>query len=107
MSRLFALLLVLAALVAVAPATATAQGFDPRGSFTADDARRSRDAGRTVPLSEVVQSVRRQYPGCDVLDSRLIEPGGRMIYRVRIVTADGRRLDVDVDARSGRVLGAR
>jgi len=57
-----------------------------------------------VPLSQAVAAVRRAHPGAQVLSHRLVN-SGNPYYVIRIVTRDGRRLDVRVDARSGRVIG--
>ena len=61
-------------------------------------------AGRAIPLSQATASVARRVPG-RLLDAGL-EAGenGRQVYRIRWAAADGRRLDVIVDAASGAVL---
>ena len=57
-----------------------------------------------VPLKEVVAAISRRTPG-RLLDAGLESgPGGRDVYRVRWAAADGRRMDVIVDAASGAVI---
>lgn len=55
-----------------------------------------------VPMSVAVSAVRQAYPGAEVLSGRLVN-GENPYYMIRILTREGRRLDVRVDARSGRV----
>lgn len=84
-----------------APAAAT--GFDLRSGFSADEAREARTKGDTVSMSTAIDNVRRRYPGARVVDAG--QPAPHRIV-VRIITRDGRRLDVRVDARTGQVIGA-
>ena len=61
-------------------------------------------AGKCVPLKEVVAAIGRRTPG-RLLDVGLEPgPGGHDLYRVRWAAADGRRLDVIVDAATGAVI---
>lgn len=93
MKRILTLLLSLACTVALtgAPAQAMVQ------KETAHVAVQS-----IVPVSVAVAAVRRAYPGSEVLSHRLVN-GENPYYMIRILTPDGRRLDVRVDALSGRV----
>ena len=61
-------------------------------------------SGRAIPLSRATASVAKRIPG-RLLDAGL-EAGenGREVYRIRWAAADGRRMDVIVDAASGAVL---
>jgi uncharacterized membrane protein YkoI len=69
-----------------------------------DDARQAVTGGKQLALRDIVRSVRAQLPGelVDVLG--LESRGQRMVYRLRWKTADGRILDLDVDAETGAVL---
>jgi hypothetical protein len=69
--------------------------------------RRARDAvkrGEIRSLDEVTTVVQRRYPG-RLLDVRLDDNRGRPIYRLKMLTRDGRVLNVAVDARSAQILG--
>ena len=97
-----------AALAATLAAPGLAQ-FDPRGNFSAGEQRDTRDrreqAEERLPVGRLREIVRRAYPGCDIINDQLFndnrgEPVG---YRARIVTREGRLLNVSVDPRSGRV----
>ena len=69
-----------------------------------DQARALVRGGRAIPLSQATGAVARRIPG-RMLDAGL-EAGenGRQVYRIRWAAADGRRLDVLVDAATGAVL---
>ena len=57
-------------------------------------------------LSWVIESIRRRSPGRQ-LDTDLAYMDGRPIYRVRWLTAHGRRMDYLVDAETGVILNGR
>jgi uncharacterized membrane protein YkoI len=59
------------------------------------------DSGGCLPLKRVMQSVSRQY-NARVLDAGF---GGNGVYVIRLLTNDGRVLDVVVDCASGQVMG--
>ncbi len=69
-----------------------------------DDVRARVRAGQLISLDQATRAVQARIPG-RLLDAGL-ESGdnGRSVYRVRWAAADGRRLDVLVDAASGAVL---
>lgn len=92
-----------AALALQAPSGA--QRFDPRGSYTADEARDRREDGRRLPMGDLRDIVRRAFPGCDIINDELFKDrnGDPVAYRARIVTREGRLLSVNVDPRTGRV----
>lgn len=60
-------------------------------------------AGKCVALKEVVAAVGRRIPG-RLLNAGLEQDAGRQVYRVRWGAADGRRVDVIVDAASGQIV---
>lgn len=99
-----------AALVLLAPAahattlmSTSAQLVNTQDRFTAEQARDQRQSGDIVPALRVISAVRREYPGADVLDAEL-ERGPTPRYIIKILTRDGRRVDVVADARTGRIL---
>lgn len=83
----------------------------PRGDSLGADWRAQQDevragvrAGKVIPLSQATAAVQARTPG-RLLDAGLEnDENGRPVYRVRWAAADGRRLDVIVDAGSGAVL---
>lgn len=100
MKRIIASLMGLA-LVASAPAIAQENWTN---QFSQGQARESVEKGKTVPLSRIFQSLKRQYGGYQLdADLYATRDGGRE-YVIEWFTKDGRRLTVRVDAESGRVL---
>ncbi len=59
--------------------------------------------GGCLPLKRVIRSVSQQYGG-RVLDAGF---GGDGVYVIRLLTSDGRVLDVAVDCASGQIMGVR
>ena len=71
-----------------------------------DRARAAVQAGEVLPLPELLARVQRSQPG-RVLDVELEREDGRWLYELKLLRADGQRLKLLVDARSGEVLGSR
>ncbi|MGF1462060.1 MAG: PepSY domain-containing protein [Maricaulaceae bacterium] len=62
-------------------------------------------ARRGLTLSQALQIARRRYPGAQLLDSVLQNrPSGAVVYRMKLRLNDGRRIDFDVNARTGAVM---
>ena len=59
-----------------------------------------------APLGRVIEGIRRRIPGRQ-LDAGIEYRGERPVYRVRWVTAHGRRVDYIVDAATGAILSGR
>lgn len=74
-----------------------------RDRYTAGEARDERRQGNVVPALRVISMVRQRYPGADVLDAEL-EGGASPRYVIKILTRQGRRIDVIADARTGQIL---
>ncbi|WP_291844059.1 PepSY domain-containing protein [Maricaulis sp.] len=106
-------LIILAGALSVIAAPAGADGpaiaVQPTGyaslqdRYSAPEARDARRQGDVVPALRVISEVRRRYPGADVLDAEL-EGGASPRYVIKILTQDGRRVDVVADARTGQIL---
>jgi uncharacterized membrane protein YkoI len=58
---------------------------------------------RLVPLEVVIQRLRQRYSG-DKLDARILERPGAVLYEIKWLTAEGRKLVFVVDAQSGQIL---
>lgn len=91
--------LMIAALSAAAPALAQAQSGQPRPRDTEAAARGVRH-GDILPLPAVRERVR--IPGATLIGADLLSNG--FIYRLRFMRGSN-VMFVDVDARTGRVLG--
>jgi hypothetical protein len=104
-SFLLSLSVLAATSVAVLPASAQ-RGRDRDQAFPRDDwsAPRGEDdrQQREVPLSSVIRDLRMRYGG-QHLDAQ--KQGDR--YVIAWITEEGRRLTIEVDASSGRVISTR
>lgn len=68
-----------------------------------DRARAARERGDIRPLEDILPSVRQRFPG-DVVRIELENEHGRWIYEIKLISPDGRLVELDVDARSGEVV---
>lgn len=94
------LLVTLAFLAAAAAAPVQAREDDH------DRALRAVQAGQVMPLPQVLDRLARTHPG-QVLEVELEEKRGAWLYEIRLLQPDGRRVKLEVDARSGDLLRAR
>ncbi|MBA4802774.1 MULTISPECIES: PepSY domain-containing protein [Euryhalocaulis] len=77
-----------------------------RSTWSADQARNAQEEGRVLPASQIIRIAQARHRGSQVLDVSL--SGGRTpVYTVILKTRDGRRVDVTLDARTGRILSER
>jgi len=86
------------------------QGYVSRPLYNSgsdqDNARKAVKAGNILSLEQILPRVRARYPG-QHLDSRLIQAGGQAVYKVKMRLKDGSVKIITVDARTGKILGAR
>jgi hypothetical protein len=94
MCRRFVICAVSALLLAIAPAAAQGRFVNPYGPRQA------------VPLERILPHIRSAHPGTfSDVDGPFADPEGRLHYRIKWLTPDGRVIWLDTDARTGRVLG--
>jgi uncharacterized membrane protein YkoI len=93
-----AIFLMCAALAA--PASGYADGDDH------DRARQALREGKVLPLRAVLDLVERDYPG-QVVKVEFERDGGRYIYEIRVLQADGDMLKLEIDASDGRTLSVK
>jgi len=61
--------------------------------------------GGAMPLERILPQIRSGYPGTfSDADGPFADPDGRLHYRIKWLTPDGRVIWLDADARSGHVL---
>jgi len=66
-------------------------------------ARRALEQGRVLPLAEIRARVARRFPG-EMIAVELERSGGRYVYELKVIGADGRLREVYVDATTGEIL---
>lgn len=80
------------------------------GTVRADDeddhdaARRAREAGDVLPLASLRERVTAKLGG-HIVGVELEREDGRYVYEFRMLMPDGRLREIEVDARSGDMLG--
>lgn len=62
-----------------------------------------RGEGERLPLARVLAIVGARVPG-DVIEVELDADGGREAYEVTVLTARDRRIEITLDARTGRII---
>ena len=72
--------------------------------FSAGQARDAVKEGRTVPLSRIFQSLKREYGGYQLGADLYSREGGGAVYEIDWLTDDGRKVHVTVDAQTGAVI---
>ncbi|MBV8800871.1 MAG: hypothetical protein JO208_13820 [Alphaproteobacteria bacterium] len=83
-----------ALLLAFSPASAQDRFVHPRGP------------GEAVPLDRILPHIRSAHPGTfSDVDGPFADPAGRLHYRIKWLTPDGRVIWLDTDARTGHLLG--
>ncbi len=97
--------ILLGAFLAAGPAMADEHGHG--GGLGDDDhdlARELYEHGTIKPLSQVLAAVTQRVPGDVVAVDLLQDQDDHWIYVVQVVTADGRRVIVNVDATDAAIL---
>ena len=57
-----------------------------------------------LPLTRILAIVRARVSG-EVIEVEMDKDGGRETYEVTVLTLDGRKIEVTMDAQTGRLLG--
>jgi uncharacterized membrane protein YkoI len=97
-------LVLLAALGLMLAPGALAQASDWGNQFSPGEARDAVKEGRTVPLSRIFQSLKREYGGYQLGADLYSQDSGGAVYEIDWLTEDGRKVHVTVDAETGAVL---
>ena len=71
--------------------------------FNQDDARKALKKGQVMPLTAILDIAARREPG-GVIAVDLETHKGRLIYEIDVITHDGRRRELQIDARKGDIL---
>ncbi|MBG13621.1 MAG: PepSY domain-containing protein [Alloalcanivorax venustensis] len=89
-----ALAALLLALVPLAPALDVDQ----------DEALRLRQSGEVLSFQAILRQAEERYPGARLLEAELDDDDGELIYEIELLTDDGVVRELEIDARTGRVL---
>lgn len=68
-----------------------------------EQARQAVERGEIRPLDQVLQAVQARVPG-EVVDVELEREDGRWVYEIKVITASGKRQEVEIDASSLEIL---
>jgi len=71
--------------------------------FNQDDAREALKKGKVMPLTAILDIAARREPG-GVIAVDLETQNGRLTYEIDVITDDGRRRELQIDARKGDIL---
>jgi uncharacterized membrane protein YkoI len=75
--------------------------------FSPGQAREAVKEGRTVPLSKIFQTLKREYGGYQLGADLYSSDSGGAVYEIDWLTEDGRKVHVTVDAETGAVIDRR
>ncbi len=75
--------------------------------FSPGQARDAVKEGRTVPLSKIFQSLKREYGGYQLGADLYSRDGDSAVYEIDWLTEDGRKVHVTVDAQTGAIIDRR
>lgn len=93
-------LVLLSLALTLCPPPVTGQGLSaPDFEFARDAVER----GEILPLAEVLARLQDSHPG-RVVEVEFEDEDGILAYEIGLVTADGRLIEVELDARTGRIL---
>ena len=96
--------ILIAALVTASVVPALA---DRRGERDQERAREGVSEGRLLPLEAILGNIARTYPGYHIGVEGPFQQGGRLVYRIKWLTPDGRVIIIFADAETGQILGQR
>jgi uncharacterized membrane protein YkoI len=71
--------------------------------FSQDDAREALRKGKVMPLTAILEIVAKRQPGT-VIGVDLEPRRTGLIYEIDVITEDGRRRELRLDARNGEIL---
>jgi uncharacterized membrane protein YkoI len=106
--RLLVLVLAAGLLPAQSGADESWHGDRGRRGHHHDDARAALQQGAILPIAEILGRVAAEVPGELIeveLEQEDHEGHAGWIYELKLITPDGRRLEIIVDAATGRLLG--
>jgi uncharacterized membrane protein YkoI len=86
--------------------TTSSQSSTSTSRFNQDDAREALRKGKVMPLTAILDIAAKREPGT-VIAVDLETERGRLIYEIDVITEDGRRRELQIDARKGEILSVK
>ncbi len=80
-------------------------GFSARGDdeHDHDRAREARERGEILPLQEIIGLMRKRVDG-RIAEVKIEREKDLWVYEIRVIDQRGRLIEVDLDAKTGRIL---
>ena len=105
MTRGLSVAAILALCLSLAAGTALADRHGGRDRDDDDHERvwETRKRGSILPLETILDRVLKTFPG-EVIEIEFDDDDGLLIYEIKVLTRRGIVLEMDVDARNGRIL---
>lgn len=86
------------------PLVAVADEDDGRdAALQQDEARQALKSGLVRPLEEILDEVRKAFPG-DIIEIEFEKDDGRFIYEIEMIRPDGRMIELKVDAKTATLI---
>ncbi|WP_408593792.1 PepSY domain-containing protein [Paracoccus marcusii] len=82
------------------PLTLAAQPIAP----DYETARQAVDRGDMLPLEQILARIEARHPG-RIVEVELEEEDGLWLYEIEVLTPEGRLIEIELDARTGAILG--
>ncbi|TYP60742.1 peptidase YpeB-like protein [Stutzerimonas stutzeri] len=82
------------------PLTLAAQPIAP----DYETARQAVDRGDMLPLEQILARIEARHPG-RIVEVELEDEDGLWLYEIEVLTPEGRLIEIELDARTGVILG--
>lgn len=82
------------------PLTLAAQPIAP----DYETARQAVDRGDMLPLEQILARIEARHPG-RIVEVELEDEDGLRLYEIEVLTPEGRLIEIELDARTGAILG--
>ncbi|HEY7840439.1 MAG TPA: PepSY domain-containing protein [Gammaproteobacteria bacterium] len=73
------------------------------GADEAEQARSLTDSGAILPLEQILERTKQEFPG-RVIEIELDKEDGRYVYELEIVDPEGRVWELEIDAATGELI---
>jgi uncharacterized membrane protein YkoI len=88
---------------AILLALGTASVATRAGADEAEQARALTDSGAILPLEQILEKTKREFPG-RVIEIELDKENDRHVYELEIVDPEGKVWELEIDAATGELL---